>query len=821
MLRLALVLSGIIALFAAAACSGDGSSSASAEPPPSSGVRIAGTRTAGASGDALALSLLRSTDPDAGAVFRMPDRELADEMRFHADAHVESAAFASGSGPGIEGSPRIRRLAAEPTAPVDANGNGTNLDETFAADLTTLAQLAGGAATPQVQSALFSWQDASAELASGPGAAARGEYASYRTRPAVAGVVDTEQIGHAMRLRLAAATELLDSTTGALGETSERGVRGLVLLQQAVAMEESLVKELFHDGMVMGRVRDPENYDPRTAPPQWIPRLVRAIEGTELPGIADGYTVEDPASSLSSLSVLLGAANELTRLASGTAPRPQVRDLLRGPTLGPEPTPGGPVTINWDDDVRGILFNRCRSCHSPPFPRSAFDATNYNLVLRGGQSRFQGFRSVVKGDHTQSLLWQILVRNTPVGRRMPAGGSRLPAAQIQLIADWIDGGAPKAGAPIPRRIGIDLTRVLLQNLLHLHMDPTTGALDDRHEGDAPSGIATPRSTGEALVALSEYVTRVGDDVEARSALELAATWAAQWMRTPTGDVHGYVDIASGTPAGGAADLLGHARLTAGLLSAAQVTGRSDLAEAGRRLARTLLRDFYDDSTGLFRSRVQQAGIRYSPLELAAVLDALRETATAFGPCTAVEGHGARELHCARRAIAVHDRFLATLRPWLVFAEWDGRGEVLGDGIADTDGNGIPEPALAGGPGRAPMFVGEIRVGPEPGSEAGAQEITWSTHIQPLFRGKCASCHFDGADLGSYRMDTPTLLSTPGESGGQMPLVVPGQPEMSLLYRKIADRVPPVGVQMPQAKPPMDARALALVHQWISEGATRR
>ena len=52
-------------------------------------------------------------------------------------------------------------------------------------------------------------------------------------------------------------------------------------------------------------------------------------------------------------------------------------------------------------------------------------------------------------------------------------------------------------------------------------------------------------------------------------------------------------------------------------------------------------------------------------------------------------------------------------------------------------------------------------------------------------------------------------------------MVAGKPEESLLYRKLADRRPPIGEQMPLQQPPLDARGKALVFRWIQEGARSR
>ena len=53
------------------------------------------------------------------------------------------------------------------------------------------------------------------------------------------------------------------------------------------------------------------------------------------------------------------------------------------------------------------------------------------------------------------------------------------------------------------------------------------------------------------------------------------------------------------------------------------------------------------------------------------------------------------------------------------------------------------------------------------------------------------------------------------------LLVPGDPEASLLFRKLADRSPPVGAQMPLDRPPVERRGLALLRAWIEQGARNR
>ena len=127
------------------------------------------------------------------------------------------------------------------------------------------------------------------------------------------------------------------------------------------------------------------------------------------------------------------------------------------------------------------------------------------------------------------------------------------------------------------------------------------------------------------------------------------------------------------------------------------------------------------------------------------------------------------------AVLAHEAFLSRLTSVLVYSETEATGEIVGDGIADTDGDGIAEPAYAGGDfGRAPVFAGEIKKGLE--LPVVGSPVLWTTHILPLLQTACAQCHLGGANQGDYRMDTPSELRKRGSSNPGLPLVVPGDPE---------------------------------------------
>lgn len=97
-------------------------------------------------------------------------------------------------------------------------------------------------------------------------------------------------------------------------------------------------------------------------------------------------------------------------------------------------TPVAPPKINDPNATftyisTNILQPKCVACHSAANPAGGFDLSTYNGVLA----------VVQKGDHTISPLY---VATAPPNGNMPLGGAPLSASDVQVIADWIDLGAP-------------------------------------------------------------------------------------------------------------------------------------------------------------------------------------------------------------------------------------------------------------------------------------------------------------------------------------------------------------------------------------------
>jgi hypothetical protein len=811
MRRLAATLS-VAAVAALAACSGGGAGPAAAQPA-GAVVRIESPAVAGDAG-LLAAELLLSSGGQppsplhpaaplgAGLLGKRIAKTALDHLR---------SELGSGNGPSLEGSARIRRLAQSPGAPPDSNGDGRNLDETLAAELQRLGPFAGASLPQGALPLLFPWRQGTADLRGPLGLGQQPDMATWRTVAGGDTTLRLVDVASAMRARSLAAGRLLQQSHGTLvGDDDDDGLHGLVCVEQVLAAEETLLSSWFTDGGPLGAIASPRTYDPANGA-FWLPAEVAASLDPTAGDLVLGYRARDGASDLTGLAAVIDASSELVWLARDDQPSATTHAVFRGaPFEPPDPGPPPPHVLNWDDDIFPLVNLRCAGCHLG-FPTGGWQMDTYALALAGTPAtRAAGLTMVIPGNHAQSLMYRILVGPPAPFFRMPYLSAQLPQAEIQRVADWIDAGGlqRQPTPPPPPQRGTDLARVSFCNLVALHLD-AGGGLHHRREVDGPSGIATALATGRALQALARLAAAMPtlsyQQLAASDVLARAAHFAGDRLLAADGRAYDSVAVAGPPGTGGEpAGLDGQAALAAGLQAAFAVLPTDTAIAIAADRARSGLLAFRDPQTSTFGSDPAHRGALYAPGALADLLQALRLGRLVDGGLDGVR-------------IALLER----LAPALAFAEWPGRGEVLGDGIADTDGNGTPEPAAAGGAfGRLPLLVGGIAVGSD-ADRAVSAAVTWSEHVRPLLFGKCGECHFSGTSQGDYRLDTLLLANTPGQSHGVVPLIVPGDPDHSLLYRKLVDRRPPVGVQMPQQHTPLDARACAMVRQWIQDGATGR
>ena len=97
------------------------------------------------------------------------------------------------------------------------------------------------------------------------------------------------------------------------------------------------------------------------------------------------------------------------------------------------PAHAGRPSPSFNADILPILTSRCAfaGCHVAGGP-DGIDLRTYDAVITGGRDD----DTVIAGDARESELVEVIVEG-----EMPPGGPPLPAAQIQLIIDWINEGA--------------------------------------------------------------------------------------------------------------------------------------------------------------------------------------------------------------------------------------------------------------------------------------------------------------------------------------------------------------------------------------------
>jgi mono/diheme cytochrome c family protein len=105
---------------------------------------------------------------------------------------------------------------------------------------------------------------------------------------------------------------------------------------------------------------------------------------------------------------------------------------LLGGSTAPPATPSS--IPSFQSDVAPVLQQSCGSCHGS---LGGWDASSYDLVIQSGDNG----PTVIAGDVAVSLLAQKLLGTQTIGGPMPPGES-LARDKIQVILDWIAGGAP-------------------------------------------------------------------------------------------------------------------------------------------------------------------------------------------------------------------------------------------------------------------------------------------------------------------------------------------------------------------------------------------
>lgn len=108
-----------------------------------------------------------------------------------------------------------------------------------------------------------------------------------------------------------------------------------------------------------------------------------------------------------------------------------------------------------------------------------------------------------------------------------------------------------------------------------------------------------------------------------------------------------------------------------------------------------------------------------------------------------------------------------------------------------------------------------------------EETSFSQDVQPIFSARCTSCHRPGSPTNTI-VGIPMVLTAgaaydaiverPSSQRPDLTLVVPGDAQSSLLWLKVSSNNPPVGSTMPLIGPRLTSAELAVVRDWIDQGA---
>lgn len=108
-------------------------------------------------------------------------------------------------------------------------------------------------------------------------------------------------------------------------------------------------------------------------------------------------------------------------------------------------------------------------------------------------------------------------------------------------------------------------------------------------------------------------------------------------------------------------------------------------------------------------------------------------------------------------------------------------------------------------------------GPASGKPASVPggSINFATQIKPILEKSCYECHGAEKKKGSFRLDDRALALKGGESG--LPAIVPGKSAESRLMKLVA-REDPDSAMPPSADKALNREQIALLKQWIDQGA---
>lgn len=93
---------------------------------------------------------------------------------------------------------------------------------------------------------------------------------------------------------------------------------------------------------------------------------------------------------------------------------------------------------------------------------------------------------------------------------------------------------------------------------------------------------------------------------------------------------------------------------------------------------------------------------------------------------------------------------------------------------------------------------------------------YTEHIHPVLDANCVACHGETKVKGGLRLDTYALLMKGGSDG---PVVIPGQPEKSVLLERVMLPLDHKKFMPSEGKPPLKPEEITWIKAWVLQGAS--
>ncbi len=122
-----------------------------------------------------------------------------------------------------------------------------------------------------------------------------------------------------------------------------------------------------------------------------------------------------------------------------------------------------------------------------------------------------------------------------------------------------------------------------------------------------------------------------------------------------------------------------------------------------------------------------------------------------------------------------------------------------------------------------LLLGDDTSPPDDTAPPTVQTVSFSNQIQPIFDANCIVCHVSGGIADAIlhlnaEEAFDALVGPPSVQDVSLTLVDAGDSSTSLLLQKVNSDSPPVGARMPLGGPPLSDDLIALIRDWIDQGA---